>query len=256
VSDPFLTAIENLSRFHREHEKFYAQAPRAQAVVLQRHARTLCALADRWSQVEAAPIEFLNPYEGAEDLNAGDALQLDGVLFMEGEGEPVEMARLTRDLRTIGDDSIETGAWLAVAMEGTWDAATALLGYPDLADVVGDRHRIIANDWQAASMSSLAGRLLHRAVDIIDQLDLSPGALRSDLAGPRASPRYLYSAGGADRPGVGSVERLRRTRPRQRATLACLPPASDGPAPLDTRLSDPAVVDAAAASGGRRVGRL
>jgi hypothetical protein len=194
VGDAFLTAIENLSRFHREHEKFYAQAPRAEAVVLQRHARTLCALADRWSQVGATPTEFLNPYEGAEDLNVGDALQLDGVLFMEGEGEPVELARLTRDLRTIGDDSIETGAWLAAAMEATWDAATALLGYEDLAEVLGDRHRIIANDWQAASMSSLAGRLLHRAVDIIDHLDLSPGGLRADLDGPRTSPRYLYSA--------------------------------------------------------------
>ena len=26
MGDPLLTAIENLSRFHREHEKFYAQA--------------------------------------------------------------------------------------------------------------------------------------------------------------------------------------------------------------------------------------
>ena len=36
----------NLSRFHREHEKFYASAPREHAVRLQRHARTLEALAD------------------------------------------------------------------------------------------------------------------------------------------------------------------------------------------------------------------
>ena len=43
-----LHAILNLSRFHREHEKFYASAPRQQAVILQGHGRTLCALADRW----------------------------------------------------------------------------------------------------------------------------------------------------------------------------------------------------------------
>ena len=33
-----LKAITNLAAFHREHEKFYAAAPREQAVVLQRHA--------------------------------------------------------------------------------------------------------------------------------------------------------------------------------------------------------------------------
>jgi len=75
VSDPLLTAIENLSRFHREHEKFYAQAPRAQAVVLQRHSRALAGLADRWSIAPATPIDVVNPFEGAEDLNGGEALQ-------------------------------------------------------------------------------------------------------------------------------------------------------------------------------------
>lgn len=192
--DPFLTAIENLSHFHREHEKFYAQAPRQQAVVLQRHARALTALADRWSVTAATPIDVLNPFEGAEDLNADVALQLDGVLFMEGGGEPVELTRLKRDLRTMAGDAIETGSWLSSAMEATWEAASALVGYPELADLLGDRHRIIANDWQAASMSSLAGRLLHRAVDVLDQIDLKPGALRQDLDGPRSSAPFLYSS--------------------------------------------------------------
>ena len=109
MADPLLDAIENLSHFHREHEKFYAQQPRQQAVNLQRHSRTLCALADRWSTVTVEALDALNPYEGSPDLNSTDATQLDGVLFMEGEGEPVEMTRIKRDLRTIGDDSIETG---------------------------------------------------------------------------------------------------------------------------------------------------
>lgn len=137
---------------------------------------------------------MLNPFEGAEDLNTRDALQLDGILFMEGSDEPVELTRVKRDLRTMADDSIETGSWLTSAMEGTWEAATALLSYSDLADLVGDRHRIIANDWQAASMSSLAGRLLHRGVDILDAVDLSPAALRVDLEGPRTSSRLVHSA--------------------------------------------------------------
>lgn len=194
MSDPFLEAIENLSRFHHEHEKFYAQEPRQQAVVIQRHTRTIAALADRWATAPPGPIDALNPYEGAEDLNAGDALQLDGVLFMEGEGEPVEITRLKRDLRTLGDDFIETGTWLATAMEMTWDAATALLGYPQLADLIGDRHRIITNDWQAASMSILAGRLLHRGVDVLDAVDLRPAAVRDDLSGARTCVGLMHSA--------------------------------------------------------------
>ncbi len=194
MADPFLDAIENLSRFHREHEKFYAQAPREQAVRLQRHGRTLSALADRWSSITVQRIDALNPFEGSDDLNASAALQLDGVLFMEGSGEPVELTRIKRDLRTQGDDSIETGSWLAAAMERTWQAAAALTAYPELADLLGDRHRIIANDWQAASMSSLAGHVLHRAVDLLDTIDLSPEAVRGDLEGTRAAPRLIHSA--------------------------------------------------------------
>ena len=194
MDDPLIEAIENLSRFHRDHEKFYAQQPREQAVALQRHSRTLAALADRWSAVTASPLDALNPYEGSEDLNAPEALQLDGVLFMEGEGQPTELSRLGRDLRVAAADSIETGTWLATAMERTWEAAVALIGYPELSDLLGDRHRIIANDWQAATMSSLAGRALDRAADLLDHLDFTPAALRADLDGPRVVPRYLYSA--------------------------------------------------------------
>ena len=120
-------------------------------------------------------------------------MALDGILFMEGEGEPVEVARIKRDLRTMGDDAIETGSWLTAAMERTWEAASALLGYQDLADLLGDRHRIIANDWQAASMSSLAGRLLRRAVDVLDAVDFTPAAVRADVGDTRADARYLYS---------------------------------------------------------------
>jgi hypothetical protein len=194
MPDPLLDAMENLSHFHRDHEKFYAQFPREQAVQVQRHSRALCALADRWSTVTVETLDALNPYEGSVDLNSSDATQLDGVLFMEGEGEPVEVSRLKRDLRTIGADSIETGTWLATAMEATWDAAAVLGAYPQLAELLGDRHRIIANDWHAASMSTIAGRSLHRSVDLLDRIDFSRGALRDDLASERFTPRYLYSA--------------------------------------------------------------
>ena len=194
-TDPLLDAVLNLSRFHRDHEKFYASAPREQAVVLQRHARTLLALADRWSWVQPSGRAVLSPYEAAEDLNAADAVQLDGVLFLEGEGRPAEIDRIVRELRTCAEDSITTGEWLSTAMQASWDMARALVPIDGLADVLGERHRIIANDWQAAATTSLAGRVLARAADLLDDLDLTPAALRADLAGSRLAARRLYAVG-------------------------------------------------------------
>lgn len=189
-----LSAIVNLAAFHRDHEKFYASSPREQAVTLQRHARTLQALADRWSTAQPSVKKPFSPFEGSDDLNATAATQLDGVLFMEGEGEPVEISRLKRDLRTTADDSLATGQWLAAAMQASWDVAAALLDIDELADLLGERHRIIANDWQAATMSTLIARVLKRAVDILDRVDFSPATLRADLAGARRAPARLYSA--------------------------------------------------------------
>jgi hypothetical protein len=136
----------------------------------------------------------LSPFEGAEDLNAPDAVQLDGVLFLEGEGQPPEITRLIRDLRTIADDSLSSGEWLAAAMQSSWETAVALIPMDGLADVMGERHRIIANDWQAANMTTLAGRLLQRAAEILECVDFTPSAVRADLASRRTSVMRLYSA--------------------------------------------------------------
>ena len=192
--NPLLQAVLNLAKFHRDHEKFYSSSPREQAVVLQRHARTLQALADRWTTVEPSTRAVLSPFEGAEDLNAPDATQLDGVLFLEGEGEPPEITRLIRDLRALADDARTSGEWLAAAMQASWDMAAALVAVDELADVMGERHRIIANDWQAANLTALAGRLLLRAAEMLQRVDFTPAALRADLAGPRVSAARLYSA--------------------------------------------------------------
>jgi hypothetical protein len=64
MSDPLREAVLNLSHFHRDHEKYYAQEPRAQAVTLQRRSRALQALADRWSSTEPKQQASLNPFEG------------------------------------------------------------------------------------------------------------------------------------------------------------------------------------------------
>ncbi|MGZ5341042.1 MAG: hypothetical protein ACXWED_06510 [Solirubrobacterales bacterium] len=190
-----LEAIDNLARFHREHEEFYSQAPLGQASDLQAASRALKALAGQWAEAEPSDHPAANPFAGAEDLNPPGLVAESGILFMEGEGEPAEITRLKRDAEMVAGDCEETGSWLSEAMEKAWQVAGALVPFEDLADLLGERHRIISNDWQAAGMSTLAGRSIRRALDLLDEIDFSPSALRVDLAGARRNPGYLYAAG-------------------------------------------------------------
>lgn len=189
-----LETIANLAEFHREHEQFYSQAPLRQAAEVQAASRVLKALAAQWSDASPSEHPAANPFAGAEDLNAPGLVAESGVLFMEGEGEPAELRRIKRDLETLAADVEETGTWLAAAMEQAWQVAGALAAYPALADLLGERHRIIANDWQSAGLQALIGRLVRRSLDLIGQIDFSPDALRADLAGVRSSAAYLYAA--------------------------------------------------------------
>src|SRR5512146_3351796 len=92
-NDGLLAVMQNLSRFHREHEKYYSEAPLADALSLQRMARTLLALAERWTSAEPAAAPAPGPFGGAPDLNDERAIESSGVLFMEGGGEPAEIGR-------------------------------------------------------------------------------------------------------------------------------------------------------------------
>jgi len=80
--------------------------------VLQRHARTLQALAHKWSTPQPSGGDPPNCYADTPDLNDAAGIQLDGVLFMEGEGRPPESTHLIRDLRAAAEDDEATGAWL------------------------------------------------------------------------------------------------------------------------------------------------
>jgi hypothetical protein len=184
----------NLSTFHHEHEKFYAYQPLERALELQRASRVLLTLADRWSEIEPGEPRHGFPYLGAEDLNETAMIQHAGVLFLEAEGEPVEITTLKWDLQNVADDLRAAGTWLSTAMEASWKVALQVLHNPLMANVLGERHRIIANDWQSASLYSLVSTLLCGALDVLKVVDLSPASVRSDLAGPRFIPQYLYSA--------------------------------------------------------------
>ncbi|MFA9272921.1 MAG: hypothetical protein ACEQSX_19675 [Baekduiaceae bacterium] len=193
--DPLLRIVVNLSRYHREHEKFYAESPLHDAIALQRASRALKALAERWAETAHADAEpALSPFAGARDLNDERAIETLGILFMEGEGEPAEITKLKADLTALADAADGTGTWLANAMEASWAVAEALVDHADLADLLAERHRIISNDWQSASLVTLTGRVIHRAVVLLDRVDFTPAALRADLDGPRQVPAYLFSA--------------------------------------------------------------
>ncbi|MFD6230304.1 hypothetical protein ACFWFZ_26060 [Streptomyces sp. NPDC060232] len=191
--EPLLRVIANLARFHREHEQFYSQAPLRQADELQACSRALKSLAARWSVTDVRD-SVGHEFAGAEDLNAPGLVAESGILFMEGEGEPVELQRLKRDLREVAQDSDQTGTWLAHAMEQSWESVGQLAAYPALADLLGERHRIIANDWQSAGLLALVARLLHRCLDLLDRVTFSPASLRSDLGSERNAPAYIFSA--------------------------------------------------------------
>ena len=64
-SDGLLAVVRNLSQYHREHEKYYSEAPLTDAISLQRTARTLMALAERWSTAEPAVAPVPSPFAGA-----------------------------------------------------------------------------------------------------------------------------------------------------------------------------------------------
>jgi hypothetical protein len=189
-----LEAARNLSRFHQEHERFYASAPLESAVRLQRHARALQALADRWTTVQPSDRTPMSPFEGAEDLNSETATALDGVLFLEGEGTPAEITTLIGELHDDAERFAASGTWLADAMRASWGVAAAMLEVDGLADVMGERHRIIANDWLAAHMQSLIATLLARGAEMLEHIDFTPASVRADLAGSRLTPRRLFSA--------------------------------------------------------------
>ncbi len=183
------------------------------------------ALAERWSVVAPSGETSLSPFAGASDLNDDRATETLGILFMEGGGEPAEITNLKRDLSALGEANRAIGQWLASAMSAAWDMLEALLSYPELADLLAERHRIVSNDWQCASMAELIARNLDRAVAILGRVDFTPGR---PACGPHCAPcRSAVSVLGLGNARLcrGSRGSQRGAHARERATLADLPRA-------------------------------
>ncbi len=189
-----LAVFSNLSRYHREHEKYYGEAPLRDAAALARISRALKALAEQWSTVHPASTPVASPFAGASDLNSEVAIETSGVLFMESGVEPAEIGRIVRELETVAADAEAIGTWLAGAMEASWAVAEGLLEFPELADLLAERHGIIAHDWLNATMILLVSRQLRRANAILARVDFTAAGLRSDLAGGRHAVGWVFSA--------------------------------------------------------------
>jgi hypothetical protein len=188
--------MSNLSKYHREHEKYYSQAPLHTAVEIQSASKTLKTLADKWSNLKRVNVTegTYNRYMACEDLNEDAAIQYNGLLFMEGEAEPSEMYQLKQRLDTISKEQESAGEWLSKAMESSWESGIQLIKIPGLEDVLGERHRIITNNWQAAHLSILMAKLISRALLVLQEIDFSPKSIREDIAAANRYPDLLYSA--------------------------------------------------------------
>jgi hypothetical protein len=62
-----------------------------------------------------------SPPADAADVNDPQAIEENGVLFMEDGAEPAEIGSLERELATIADDVERTGSWLAQVMDAAWE---------------------------------------------------------------------------------------------------------------------------------------
>lgn len=190
--EPLLQVIANLARFHREHEQFYSQAPLRQADELQARSRALKSLAGRWSVTDVGESAG-NPFAGAEDLNAPGLVAESGILFMEGEDEPVELQRLKRMSGSLRRTATrpESGSRTPWSRRGRPSACWQPIR----------RLRICSASAIASSPTTGSRRGCWRwwpgccaAPALLDRVTFSPAALRSDLRSERNAPAYLYSA--------------------------------------------------------------
>lgn len=94
-----------------------------------------------------------------------------------------------RRLNTLAGEVDEAAEALAREMEQSWRVADALVDHAPIADLIGERHRIIANDWQSAGLQLLAVRLVRRAIDLTTH---AASVSRRDA--PAAASAYLQSA--------------------------------------------------------------
>ncbi|TFZ02615.1 hypothetical protein EZ313_15265 [Ramlibacter henchirensis] len=185
---PRIDLLTNICRHHREHERFYAQDRVAVAADLQREANKLKVVAEAWrrnppAQLDPA-IDFSDPVyapAGCTDLNELNAISMIGVLFMEGEAEPIEIKVLKAKLTALAAAWRRAGEWLAAKMEAAWDRERAMYE-PALIAVAHQRYNTIVVNWRGSRERQLAARVLEMALRVLEGIPFEPRRLREDRA--------------------------------------------------------------------------
>jgi hypothetical protein len=175
----------NIAIYHREHERYYSWRGMLDAADIHGEANRLKTIGSLWT--DEAPVavpeaDFSDPRMqavGCVDLNALRAIAGIGILFMEGENEPAEIAGIKEKLRAMGPTWKRTGRWLAEKMDAAWSREFFLLerGPRDAAE---SRFGIIVTNSRISRQMSLGGRCLEIASDILDASDFRPAAIRAN----------------------------------------------------------------------------
>jgi hypothetical protein len=193
MSSATLDDLLRIARYHRQHERYYVIEGFERAAELRRAASALRALADRWMDGDAsgdASGRYSSPQlqaAGCEDLNDPAALATAGILFMEGESEPAEIARLKAKLAGLRDTYMETGRWLEEKMDAGWQREAALLN-PEYADVAYARHMVLMRTTLSAAKMRVASRLIGAAHAALAPREHKPAQVRAD---PESAGRLL-----------------------------------------------------------------
>lgn len=188
---PETSVLQNIATYHREHERYYTWAQAQEAADLFREANRIKAVATTWLDDPAPPAlrlssgDFADPRftaAGCNDLNAVRAISAIGVLFMEGEGEPVEIRVLKGKLRGLAPAWQASGRWLAEKMEHAWIRESVVLR-EDRSAASEQRFGAIMTNWCGSRQMQLAGRCAAIALAILDSKEWTPREVRGDRRG-------------------------------------------------------------------------
>jgi hypothetical protein len=117
---------------------------------------------------------------GCEDLNDRAGVTTTGILFMEGEAEPVELAQMKQRLAGLATGWEETSAWLTEKMEPAWERETVLYT-PAFAGAARPRFATLTRTTRASLALGLVAQLLKAAVSALGAQSLLPRVVRDDL---------------------------------------------------------------------------
>ncbi|WP_037066257.1 hypothetical protein [Pseudonocardia acaciae] len=181
-ADDRLPAMLNVARYHRAHERYHSLLSLEDAVALRRDANSLQAVADRLR--DDAPPTTTPPggagfaAMGCTDLSDASAVTSVGILFMEGEGEPPELAHIRRRFTDLSRGWARSAGWLAEKMDAGWARERALLE-PELVDAARPRFAALTRTTAAAHAHDVAARLLDTSAAALSKLEFTPAAVRS-----------------------------------------------------------------------------